>query len=280
MDAGDRLDREANQTESTPVTSAIHPTAIVEPGAELGSDVEIGPFSMVGPRVTLGDRVKIWNGVTIRGATYIGDDVEIFPGSVVGTRPQILGLKESNDARIVVGPRTILRENVTIHPGSTNDGETRVGADGLFMVGVHIAHDCVVGDKCVFANTVTLGGHVHVGDEVWMGGLAAIHQFTQIGRHAFVGGGAALTTDVIPFGSVVGNYAHLAGLNIIGLKRRGFSRETIHDLRAAYRLLFADEGTFSERLEDTARSFADSPEVMEIVDFVQRGRERSLCMPK
>jgi UDP-N-acetylglucosamine acyltransferase len=167
-----------------------------------------------------------------------------------------------------------------MHTGTVlGGGVTRVGSDSLFMVASHVAHDCEVGDHVILANHAALGGHVHMGDYVFMGGLSAVHQHTRIGRQAFIGGVAAVTKDVIPFGSVWGVYAHLEGLNLVGLKRRGFSRETINDLRAAYRLLFAPEGTFQERLDDVARVFTGSPEVAEIVDFIRIDANRPLCLP-
>ena len=163
--------------------------------------------------------------------------------------------------------------------GSTN-GVTTVGSDGFFMVGVHIGHDCVVGDHVIMANNATLGGHTEMSDFVIMGGLSAAHQNTRIGRHAFVGGMAGVNHDVIPFGNVWGNHAHLEGLNLVCLKRRGFSREAINTLRAAYRMLFAEEGTFQERLEDTAAAYAASPEVMEIVEFIRADANRPLTTPQ
>ncbi len=158
-------------------------------------------------------------------------------------------------------------------------GVTTVGSDGFFMASSHVAHDCVVGDHVVLANNATLGGHVQMGDHVFMGGLSAVHQWSRIGRHAFVGGLAPVTKDVIPY-ALVGNDAHLEGMNLVGLKRRGFSRETINDLRAAYRLLFADEGAFQERVEDAARVFAGSAVVMEVVDFIRADANRPLCLPR
>jgi UDP-N-acetylglucosamine acyltransferase len=159
-------------------------------------------------------------------------------------------------------------------------GVTKVGSDGFFMVGVHVGHDCIVGDHVVMANTATLGGHVVLEDYVIMGGLSAAHQYTRIGRHAFVGGMAGVNHDVIPFGNVWGNHAHLEGLNLVGLKRRGFSREAINTLRAAYRMLFAEEGTFQERLDDTAYAYSGSPEVMEIVEFIRADANRPLTTPQ
>lgn len=159
-------------------------------------------------------------------------------------------------------------------------GVTSVGSRGFFMVGVHVGHDCIVGDDVIMANNATLGGHAVVGDHVVMGGLSAVHQNTRIGRHAFVGGMAGVNHDVIPFGNVWGNHAHLEGLNLVGLKRRGFDRNTINTLRAAYRMLFAEEGTFQERLDDTATAYAGSCEVMEIVDFIRSDSTRPLTTPQ
>jgi UDP-N-acetylglucosamine acyltransferase len=151
----------------------------------------------------------------------------------------------------------------------------------MFMAGSHVAHDCRVGNHCVFANNAVIGGHVEIGDYVWLGGASAVHQFSRIGNHAFVGGMAGLEGDLIPYGSVMGNRAHLAGLNLVGLKRRGFSREQIHSLRQAYRILFAPEGTFQERLADVAEQYADNPVVMDIVNFVRADHaNRALCMPR
>jgi UDP-N-acetylglucosamine acyltransferase len=158
-------------------------------------------------------------------------------------------------------------------------GLTKVGDGGYFMTQSHVGHDCTVGDSVIFANTATLGGHAQIGDYVILGGLSAVHQNGRVGRFAFVGGMAAVVTDVIPYGMAHGNHAHLDGLNVIGMRRRNMSRELIHDIRAAYRLLFAEEGTFSERLEDVAQVYAKTPEVMEIVDFIRADAQRPLCMP-
>ena len=263
------------------MTTEIHATAIVEPGAQLGENVRVGAYAFVGPNAVLGDNVTIHQKATVIGYTTLGESVEVFPGAVIGGAPQVLGLKVGADSRLEVGARTVLREHTTLHTGSpSHGGLTSIGSDCLFMVGAHAAHDCHIGDKCVFANKVQIGGHVTVGEQVWMGGLVAVHQFSRIGRHAFVGGGSIVVADIIPFASVIGNHAHLAGLNIVGMKRRGFARKTIHDLRAAYRLLFADEGTFAERVEDTATTFAECPEVMEIVDFIRVTKSRALCLPE
>lgn len=263
------------------MTTTIHPTAIVEEGASLGEGVSVGAFAYVGAEVTLGDGCRIHQRATVTGRTELGANVEVFPGAVIGTAPQILNFKDDGTSRLVIGASTVIREHVTIHGGSpAHGGLTKVGENCLFMVGVHIAHDCIVGDKCVFANNVALGGHIVVADQVWMGGLAAVHQFCRIGQHAFVGGGAIVVADVIPYGSVIGNHAHLAGLNIVGMKRRGFSRQSIHDLRAAYRMLFAKEGTFSERVKDAEETYSDCAELMEIINFIRASKNRSLCLPE
>lgn len=260
--------------------SLIHPTAIVDSAAQLGQGVEIGPFCTVGPKVVLGDRVKLISHVVIDGATTLGADTSVSPFAMLGAPPQHMAHK-GEDTQLVIGERNIIREHVTMHTGTVGGGGiTRVGSDGLFMVGSHLAHDCIVGDRVTLANGATLGGHVQIADFVFMGGLCAVHQFTRVGRYAFVGGGGVVTKDVIPYGSVWGNHAHLEGLNLVGLKRRGFSREAINALRAAYRLLFADEGTFQERLEDVAETYASMPEVMEIVGFIRADANRPLCLPE
>lgn len=257
----------------------LHPTAIVHDGARLGADVEIGPYSIVGPHVTLGDGVRLQSHVIIEGETEIGEGCVVHPFANLGGPPQHSAHK-GELTRLVIGERNMIREHVTMHTGTVSGrGVTVVGSDGLFMAGSHVAHDCIVGNNVVLANCATLGGHVHMADYVFMGGLAAAHQFSRIGRYSFIGGLAAVTKDVIPFGSVWGNHAHLEGLNLVGLRRRGFSREQVNQLRAAYRLLFADEGTFQERLADVAETYAASPEVMEIVSFIQADANRPLCLP-
>lgn len=257
----------------------IHPTAVVAKGAELAEGVVIGPYCVVGEAVKLGRNVRLISHAIVEGVTEVGDDCEIHAFANIGGPPQHLAHK-GEPTELKIGPRNIIREHVTMHTGTASGrGVTTVGSDGLHMVGSHIAHDCIVGDHVVLAKGATLGGHVVMGDYVFMGGLAAIHQFSRVGRYAFIGGLAAVTKDVIPYGSVWGNHAHLEGLNLVGLKRRGFSRDTISAMRAAYRLMMADEGTFQERLEDTARTFGAVPEVMEIVNFIRADASRPLCLP-
>lgn len=262
------------------MSARIHPTAIVDPAARLAADVEIGPWCLVEGEVELGERTVLRANVQVLGPTRLGADCEVHPFAVLGGPPQDLSYA-GEPTRLEIGPRCVMREHVTMNRGTVRSrGITTVGADGYFMNGAHVGHDCTLGDKVTFASNATLGGHATIGEHVIIGGLAAVHQFCRVGRHAFVGGLAAVVADVIPYASVVGVHAHLGGLNIIGLKRRGFSREQVHDLRAAYRMLFAEEGTLQERLEDVAERFAGMPEVMEIVDFVRAESNRPLCLPR
>lgn len=257
----------------------VHATALVHDGARIGAGVEIGPYCIVGPHVALGQGVRLTSHVVVDGHTEIGEHCTVHPFASLGGPPQHLA-HNGEPTRLVIGPRNDIREHVTMNTGTAmGRGVTTVGADGLYMVGSHVAHDCIVGNHVVFANNATLGGHVQIGDHVFMGGLSAVHQWTRVGRHAFVGGLAAVTRDVIPY-ALIGNDGHLQGMNLVGLKRRGFARETINDLRTAYRLLFAEEGTLQERLADVARVFGQSPEVMEIVDFIRAEASRPLTLPK
>jgi UDP-N-acetylglucosamine acyltransferase len=259
--------------------SRIHPTAIVAAGAVLADDVEVGPYSTIGPNVTIGPRTRLISHVVVDGHTEIGEDCVIHPFAYLGGPPQHTAYR-GEPTRLVVGARNLIREYATMHVGTAQGrGVTTVGSDGLYFTQSHVAHDCVVDDHVILSHAATLGGHVTVAEYAIIGGLAAVHQYSRVGRHVNIGGLAAVTKDVIPFGSVWGNHAHLEGLNLVGLKRRGFPRDTINDLRAAYRLLFADEGTLQERVEDVARVFASSPEVSEIIEFIQADSARPLCLP-
>jgi UDP-N-acetylglucosamine acyltransferase len=188
---------------------------------------------------------------------------------------------DGEPSSLEIGENNVIREHVTINPGTAaGDMVTRIGDGCLFMVGAHVAHDCTIGDHVVMANNATLGGHVKIGEWAIIGGMSAIHQYVRIGRHAIVGGMTGVEHDVIPYGSVVGDRGRLAGLNLIGLKRRGFSRDTIHDLRRAFRLLFADEGTMTERVSDVSELFIENEPVMDIVNFIQVESSRPICQPK
>mgnify|MGYP002641785667 CR=1 FL=1 len=259
--------------------TAIHPTAIVEDGAKIGDGVVIGPYCVVGPEVHLHNGVELLSHVVVGGRTEIGANSKIFPFASIGLQPQ--DLKYHGEAsRLEIGSNNIIREHVTMNPGTEGGGMvTKIGDDCLFMVGAHVAHDCHIKDHDILVNNATLGGHVTIDEWAIIGGLSAVHQFVRIGRHAMVGGMSGIENDIIPYGSVIGNRARLQGLNVVGLKRRNFDRETIHALRSAYRLMFAAEGTMAERLEDVAEMMRDIEPVMEIVDFIRADSSRSICQP-
>ena len=264
-------------TETSPMS--IHPTAIVESGASVSDSAVIGPYCVVGARATIGDRVVLHAHVTVSGRTTIGEATEIYPFAAIGGPPQHLGYR-GEDTGLIIGARNIIREHVTMNVGTVaGRGETRIGDSGLFMTACHIAHDCVIGDHVIMANNATLGGHVVIENNVFLGGLCAIHQFCRVGAFAFIGGCAGVPNDVIPFGSAIGNHAHLAGLNIVGLKRRNVPRQAIHDLRAAYRLLFSDEATFQDRVSSVEAAYGDREEVRRILDFIAADARRPLMTP-
>lgn len=258
----------------------IHPTAIIEKGAKIGEGVAIGPYCCVGPEVTLGAGVILESHVVLGGNTTLGPQTHVFPFASLGLPPQDLKFK-GEKTTLVIGAYNVIREHVTMNPGTEGGGGiTRIGSHCLFMVGAHVAHDCHVGDHVILANNAAIAGHVHVGDHAIIGGLSAIHQFVRIGHHAMIGGMSGVESDIVPYGSATGERASLSGLNITGMKRRGFSREDIHALRNAYRMLFAPEGTLEERLEDVSRLFGHSPVVMEVVAFMRAESSRALCLPR
>ncbi|MBC7950336.1 MAG: acyl-ACP--UDP-N-acetylglucosamine O-acyltransferase [Rhodospirillaceae bacterium] len=258
----------------------IHPAAIVDSKARIADTVTIGPFCVVGPEVELADGVELLSHVAIAGRTSVGANTRIFPFASIGHPPQDLKYK-GEPSTLTIGKNCQIREHVTMNPGTEGGGMiTKVGDNCLFMASAHVAHDCVLGDNVIMANNATLAGHVVVGDFAFLGGLSAVHQFVRIGKHAMIGGMSGVEADVIPFGIVIGNRAHLNGLNIVGLKRRGFSREDIHSLRNAYRLLFAPEGTLQERVSDVSEQFKANPAVMEVVDFIRSDSSRQLSTPQ
>jgi UDP-N-acetylglucosamine acyltransferase len=260
----------------------IHPTAVVDPKAKLGAGVEIGPFCCVGPDVELGAGAVLHSHVVVGGRTGIGPRTAIYPFASIGLPPQDLKYK-GEPSRLTIGSDTTIRESVTINPGTEGGGMlTRVGDHCLLMVGSHVAHDCDVGDHVIMANNATLAGHVVVGDYAIIGGLSAVHQFVRIGPHAMIGGMTGVDHDVIPYGSVLGERGRLAGLNMIGLKRRGFTREQLQNLRTAYRMLFEESatGTVAERVETVVRQLGEDAGVGELVRFVQRESSRGLTLPK
>lgn len=257
----------------------VHRTAIVEDGATLGEGVRVGPFCHVGATVTLGDGVELMSHVVVAGHTTVGARTRIFPFASIGHRPQ--DLKYNGEAStLTIGEECQIREGVTMNPGTQGGGmSTTVGSRCAFLANSHVGHDCHVGNNVIFSNNVMLAGHCTVGDFAIIGGGAAVIQFARVGAHSFLGGMSGLENDLIPYGMALGNRAYLSGLNIVGLQRRGFSRDDIHSLRRAYRALFANEGTLMERMEDVAAEFSDHPIVQEIVAFIREGGKRSLCVP-
>ena len=261
--------------------NSIHNTAIIDKKAKLGNYTNVGPYSIIGPNVQIKSRVKIHSNVNIQGYTVINEDTEIFPFASIGTIPQDLKY-HGEKSKLIIGKKNIIREHVTINPGTKGGGLiTKIGNNCLLMVGSHVAHDCIIGNNVIMANNATLAGHVKIDEFAIIGGLSAVHQYVRIGKHAMVGGMSGVENDVIPYGSVMGNRAHLSGLNIIGLKRRGFNRKQIHDLRTAFRLIFSIEGTAFERLKDAVKIYKKNKVVMDIVRFIKnKSSSRGICQPK
>jgi len=259
---------------------AIDPTARVADGARLGDGVEIGPYCLVGPQVHLERGVRLVGHVNVTGATTIGEATVVYPFCSLGTPPQSVHYR-GGPTRLVVGARCELRESVTMNTGTEDGGGvTRVGERCTFMVGSHVGHDCQVGDDVTFANNVVLGGHVSVGDHTFLGGHVAIHQFVRIGEGAMMAGMSAARDDIIPFGFALGQTGALVGLNIVGLRRRGATKDELHRLRRAYRSLFFVEGRIADRIDAVAHEFANDPLVGKIVAFVRAGGKRPLMRPR
>lgn len=247
---------------------------------DIGDGVDIGPMCHVGPMAKLHDGVRLISHVVVEGDTEIGARTVVHPFAVLGGPPQHLKYKGER-TKLVIGEDAVLREHVTMNAGTVEGGGvTTVGDRGFFMIGSHVAHDCHIGDNVICTNNVAIGGHVEIGDGAFLGALTGVHQFCRIGAFAFIGGCAAVTTDVIPYASALGNRAELAGLNIIGMKRRGMPRDVIHKLRSAYNALFAETDTFKERLERVRADYADCEEVRRIIDFIDADATRPLMAPR
>jgi UDP-N-acetylglucosamine acyltransferase len=258
----------------------IHKSAIVEDGARIGANVRIGPYSIIERDVVLEDNVVVHAHVVVNGHTTIGAGTALYPFAAVGGPPQDTSYK-GEPTTVVVGPGCIIREHATINRGTARGrGETRIGANCFLMVASHVAHDCLVADRVVLVNNATLGGHVEIGEHAIVSGLAAVQQHCRIGSHAFIGGLSGVNSDVIPFASAIGERAELGGLNVVGLKRRGFDRPTIHALRAAYQAIFNGGGTRAERIERVAEKYPDVAPVMMMVDFIRKSGDRPLCTPR
>lgn len=257
----------------------IHPTAIIDPKATIGKDVSIGPFCVVGPDVVLGNKVALKSHVVVEGRTTVGDGTVIYPFASVGHAPQDLKYK-GEPSQLIIGRNCVIREHATLNPGTEGGGmKTIVGDNCLLMVATHVAHDCVLGHHVIMANNATLAGHVKVGDHVLLGGLSAVHQFVRIGSYAVIGGMSGVESDVIPFGRVKGERAHLAGLNLVGLERGGFNKDQIKIIMKAVNELFEGDGTMEERITQLEKTYAADPQVSAILQFAREKERFGLCLP-
>ena len=253
----------------------IHPTAIIHPGAEIGKDVKIGPYTVVGEHIKIDDGTEIGSHVVIEGWTEIGKDCRIFQFSSIGSPPQDLTYT-GEETRVKIGNQNIIREYTTIHRGTKKGGgETVVGSHNYIMAYVHIAHDCKIGSHIIMANAATLGGHIKVEDFAVIGGLTGIHQFVRVGRYAMVGACSAVSLDVPPYVSAVGNRASLYGLNTIGLKRHGFNKKQISNLKKAYNILFRSRLSLKEAVVKI-EEMSDSEDIKMMVEFI-KGSKRGIC---
>ncbi|MEO9191757.1 MAG: acyl-ACP--UDP-N-acetylglucosamine O-acyltransferase [Acetobacteraceae bacterium] len=256
--------------------TAVHPTSIVARGAELGLGVTVGPFCTIGSNAIVEDGARLVSHVVVDGHARIGRDVTLFPFCTVGLEPQDLKYR-GEPTRCEIGARTQVREHCTIHRGtSTGRGVTSIGTDCMLMAVAHVAHDCAIGSHVIIANNVVMGGHVAIADHAVIGGAAALHQYVRIGRAAMVGGVSGVEADVPPFASVMGNRARLAGLNVVGLKRRGFDKTQIQQLRAAYQTLFGEDGVFAERLAATRALHGANRLVAELLAFIDAPSHRGM----
>lgn len=257
--------------------SNIHPTSIIAESAKLGKNVKVGPYCIIGPEVVLHDNVELKSHVVIEGITEIGESTVIYPFASIGQPPQIL--KYNNErSNTIIGSNNTIREYVTVQAGSQGGGMiTSIGNNNLFMVGVHIGHDCKIGNNVVFANYVSLAGHIEVEDYVIIGGLSAVHQYARIGKHSMIGGLSPVGTDVIPFGLASGKRAVLEGLNLVGMNRKGFDKaESLNALKIVQEI-FLGEGNFTDRIKQAQEKYKNNSIVMQIIDFLEQGSNRSFC---
>lgn len=262
------------------ISAQIHASAVVEDGARVGADCTIGPFCVVGPEVVLEDGVTLHSHVAVAGVTRVGEGTTIWPFASIGHVPQDLKYR-GEPTELVIGCRNRIREHATMSPGTVGGGGvTRIGDDNLFMMSIHVGHDCQIGNGIIMANNATLGGHCIVEDNVVLGGLCGIHQFVRLGRGSMIGGLSAVVADVIPYGSVAGDRAYLAGLNLVGLKRRQVSRAHIHQLRGLFDSIFTGDGTLQERAEAAEAQAVGNPLVAELLRFIRGGSARSFTLPR
>ncbi|MEM9576779.1 MAG: acyl-ACP--UDP-N-acetylglucosamine O-acyltransferase [Pseudomonadota bacterium] len=256
----------------------IHPSAVIEPGAQVDPSATVGPFCVVGANVSLGPGVELKSHVVVTGQTSIGEGTLVFPFAVIGEIPQDLKFK-GEATQLVIGKRNRIREHVTMNSGTeAGGGVTRIGDDGLFMAGCHVAHDAQIGNRVILVNSVAIAGHCILEDDVIVGGLSGVHQFVRIGRGAIIGAVTMVTNDVIPYGLVQAPRGELDGLNLVGLKRRGVDRSDITALRAAFQMLAQGEGTFQNRAK-RLRDETSSDYVREIVEFITADSDRHFLTP-
>jgi UDP-N-acetylglucosamine acyltransferase len=259
-------------TEPPRVGRVIHPTAIVHPKAELAQGVCVDPYAVIGEHVTVGPRTRIGAHCVIEGRTTIGSDCQIFAGAVIGSVPQDLKY-QGEESSLVIGDRNRIREYVTINLGTAGGGgKTVIGSDGVFMAYAHVAHDCLIGDHVILANSVALAGHIVIEDHAIIGGLVGVHQFVRVGRLSITGGCSRVIQDVPPYAMCVGYPATVFGLNNEGLKRAGVSAETKQRLRRAFRVLFHSKLSMSHALEQVARDTDHCPELAHLLDFIRRSK--------
>lgn len=248
--------------------SKIHPTAIVHPEAKLHDSVEVGPYAVIGAKVKLGAGCKIGPHAVLEGDTTLGERNRVWQFASVGADPQDLKFA-GEDTKLLVGDDNMIREFTTLHKGTTGGGGvTRIGNKNLFMAYAHVAHDCLVGNGCVFANSATLAGHVEIGDHVTVGGLAAVHQFTRVGKFAFIAGGSMVVMDVPPYCTAQGDRAELVGLNTVGLQRHGFTDEQVRRVKDAYSLMFRSKLGFNEGLARVRAELGNHPELEDFIGFL------------
>jgi UDP-N-acetylglucosamine acyltransferase len=256
----------------------LHPTAIVDSQARVHPSVQVGPFCVIGPEVSIDEGCVLHSHVVITGHTTVGKNNTFFPFTSIGHRTQDIKHK-GGPVQVVIGDGNIFRENVTVNQGADYDvGITKIGNNNLFMACSHVAHDCDVHNNCILANSVALAGHVVLEDYVIVGGLSGIYQYCRIGRNAIVGATSGVYKDVIPFGSVYGSRAELEGLNWIGLKRKGFTKEQIQSLRRAYNDVFHGAGVFADRLKQARQDFADDEFVISLIDFIEKS-DNGIVLP-
>lgn len=261
---------------SIAASARIHPLALIEDGAVIGENVVVGPFSHVGPRVVLKDGVELLSHAVVSGRTEIGRNCRIFPMAVIGGVSQSLH-EAGEDSTLTVGDNCVMREGVTMNCGTVGGGgKTVVGNNCLFLANSHVAHDCQLGNDIIMSNNVMLAGHVHVADRAILGGGCAVHQFTRIGRQAFIGGLSAVNYDVIPYGMLNGNPGVLGGLNVVGMTRAGIERATIHTVRRAFKQIFEGESNIRANAAAIRNDYADCKEAMEILDFIAADSDRAI----